>query len=350
LGLDYNLSSVDAIDPFDGDRFFEEDVLDQTDLIQDRGDRRQIGGRVSLETGLNDPVGFNLSARYRELNYSGTTDPDLFDSEIYTLAGTVRFTLSPVTETRLVLRHEGYSADDAPLTERRTNSVSLGLTHALSRTDRFDVSVGYQEIETDETILGTRRTDTEDGITGSLGYVRELPRGSIGASFDLRESVNGQSASLLVNRAVLLPRGALDLSLGVTRDINDKIRPVGSLDFIHQMPRSTFTASLSQQVATSTQANELRTTEASLGYAYQINSLSDLSFTANYVAIDQIGGGAAANDATRTNLRAIYSHALTPDWWLSSGYEYRMRDETGVGKATSNRVFLTLQRDFVIRP
>ena len=54
FGANYSLSSVDARDPFDRDRFlldedlpededpvFEEDPLDETDLTQDRGDRRR---------------------------------------------------------------------------------------------------------------------------------------------------------------------------------------------------------------------------------------------------------------------------------------------------------------------
>ncbi len=349
FGLDYDFSSVDAIDPFEDDRFFEEDPLDETDLTQDRGDRQQIGARFSYETGLSDPLGFILSGRYRERSYSGTTDPDLFDTDLYSLSGTTRLNLSPVTETRLVLRYEDYTADDAALTNRRTTSASLGLTHALSSTDTFDVSIGVQNIETDETILGTRRSDTEDGVIGSIGLTRELATGSIGTTFDLNNSVNGQSATWLANRAWLLPRGSVELSLGVTSDVDDTIRPVGSVDFTHQMLRSTFSASLSRQVATSSQSNELRTTQASLGYGYEINSLSSVNFTANYAEVERLGG-AIADDTTRTNLRATYSRALTPDWQLSSGYEYRVRDETGVSTATSNRVFLTLQRDFTIRP
>lgn len=349
FGADYDYTSVDAIDPFEDDRFFEDDPLDETDLTQDRGDRQQIGARFSYETGLNDPFGFILSGRYRDRSYSGTTDPDLFDTELYNLSGTARVNISPVTEARLVLRYEDYTADDAVLTDRRTTSASLGLTHALSSTDTFDISVGLQEIETDETIFGTRRSETEDGVIGSIGFSRELASGSIGTTLDLDDSINGQSATWLANRAWLLPRGSVEISLGVTSDVDDTIRPVGSVDFIHRMLRSTFSASLSQQVTTSSQSNELRTTQASLGYDYQINSLSSIGFAADYAEIDRIGS-IVPDDTRRTNLRATYSRSLTADWQLSSGYEYRVREESGTATATSNRVFLTLQRDFTIRP
>ncbi|WP_417463009.1 hypothetical protein [Kordiimonas sp.] len=349
FGADYSLASVNSLDPFDQNRFFDDDPLDENDLAEDQGDREQISSRFSFEAGLNNPVGFILDGRYREQTYTDTTDPDLFDTELFNLSGTTRFTLSPVTEARVVLRYDDYTADDVPQTDRQTSSVNLGLTQALSQIDTLDILLGLQSIETEETILGIRDSDTQTGVIGRIDLTRELTRGTIGTSFNLRESVNGRTATWLVNRAMPLPRGEIAISLGATSDVDDTVRPVGSLDFTHEMKRSTLTASLSRQVATSSRSNELRTTQASLGYNYEINSLSDIAFSANFAEVKQ-AGGPAVNDTTRTDLRATYSRNLTPDWRLSSGYEYRLRDETGVGNATSNRVFLTLERDFAVRP
>lgn len=349
FGADYSLASVNSLDPFDRDRFFEDDPLDENDLIEDQGDREQISSRFSFEAGLNNPVGFILDGRYREQTYTDTTDPDLFDTELFSVTGTTRFTLSPVTEARVVLRFDDYTADDVEQTDRQTSSVNLGLTQALSPIDTLDVSLGYQQIETEETILGIRDSDTQTGLVGSIELMRELTRGTISTSFDLRESVNGQTATWLVNRVMSLPRGEIEISLGATSDVDDTIRPVGRLDFTHEMKRSTLTASLSRQVTTSSRSNELRTTQASLDYDYEINSLSNISFSANFAQVKR-AGGPAVDDSTRTDLRATYSRNLTPDWRLSSGYEYRIRDEDGLGSASSNQVFLTLQREFTLRP
>lgn len=348
FGADYSFASVDSLDPF-GNQFFKDDPLDPTDLTQDRGDREQIGTRFSFETGLNGPLGFILEGRYREQTFSDTTDPDLFDTEIFNLSGTTRFTFSPVTEGRVVLRYEDYSAEDVPQTDRVTSSVNFGLTQALSPVDTLDILVGYQEIETEETIGGLRQTDTDTGFIGSLDITRELTRGTIATSLDFRQSVNGRTATWLVSRAMPLPRGGIEFSLGVASDVDDTIRPVGSVIFTHETARSTLTASLERQVTTSSRSNELRTTRASLDYLYQITEISDLGFSVNLTELDQ-AGGPAVNDTTRADLRATYSHQITRDWRLSSGYEYRMRDETGVGSASSNRVFLTLDREFAIRP
>ena len=349
LGADYNLTSIGSLDPFDDDRFFDDDPLNETDLTQDRGDREQISARFSFETGLNDPLSFALDGRYRERSFSGTTDPGLFDTRIFDLSATTRFTFSPVTEARVVLRFEDYSAKDAPRTDRQTSSLNLGLTQALSQVDTLDVSLGIQQIETEETVLGIRQSDTQTGMIGSLALTRELTRGTIGTTFDLRESVNGTTATWMVERAMPLPRGALEVSLGATSDVSDTIRPVGRVGLTHEMARSTLTASLERQVRTSSRANELRTTRASLGYNYEINSLSQIDVSASFAELAR-AGGPAVNDTIRADLRATYSHDLTRDWRLSSGYEHRIRDEDSRGRASSNRVFLTLERNFALRP
>src|SRR6056297_3997679 len=142
FSADYSLSSVDALDPFDDDRFFDDDPLEESDLTQDRGDREQIGARFSFNTGLTDPLGFTLDGRYRERIYSDTSDPDLFDTQLFNLSATARATLSPVSEARVVLRYEDYAAEDAPQTDRETSSLNFGLTQALSRIDTLDVSLG----------------------------------------------------------------------------------------------------------------------------------------------------------------------------------------------------------------
>lgn len=346
VSAEYRQTSVDFLDPFDRDRFFANDPLDERDLTQDQGNREQIATRFGFETGLNDPIGFTLEGRYLEQSYSDTTDPALFDSRTLGLTGTTRFDLSPVSTALIVLRYEDYSADDALRTDRLTSSLSLGFTTELTKVDTLDVSIGYQNIE-EQNLLGS--TSTKSGVIGGVNLTRELTLGTIGAGFDLRESVNGSVATLIVERAMPLPLGTVDFSLGVTRDVTGTLSPVGSINFIHEMPRSTLTASLDRQVTTSALANELRVTQASLGYAFEVNSLSNITLLADFAEISQ-AGGPAVTDTTRVNLSATYSRDLTRDWRFSSGYEYRMVDEDGRDTATSNRVFVTVGREFVMRP
>jgi hypothetical protein len=347
---EYRQTSVNFLDPFDSSRFFNDEPLEPSDLIQDDGDREQIATRFTFVTGVNDPIGFTLEGRYREQTYKNTIDPGLFDNQNFGLTGTTRFDLSPASEARIVLRYDDYSADDALQTDRQTSSLSLGFTQTLSKVDTLDVSLGFQNIETEETVLGLPSTNSQSDVIGGFSLTRELTRGgTVGTEFDLRESVNGRTATWLVNRAMPLPRGAIDFSFGVARDVDGTLHPVGSVDFTHEMLRSTFTVALERQVTTSVDSDELLVTRGSLKYTFELNSLSNVAFAADFVETNQ-AGGPTVNDTTRANLSATYSRDLTRDWQLSSGYEYRMRDETGVGTATSNRLFVTMGREFSIRP
>jgi hypothetical protein len=348
FGAEYSLVSVDSRDPF-SDNFFDDVPPDETDFTQDRGDEKQVSARFRFETGMNDPVGLILEGRYRDRSFIGTTAPDLFDTRTLNFSGTTRFTLSPLTETRLVLRYEDFDADDLPQTKRQTRSINLGLTQMLSQADTLDLSLGFQKIETDQIVGGLRNMSTNSGLIGRLGLTRELTRGTIGTSFDLRNSVNGTTATWLVSRALPLPRGALEVSLGAASDVSHKVRPVGSVNFTQEMKRGTLQASLDRQLRTSLLSNELWSTQASLQYRYGINSLSSAAFSVNFAELTQ-AGGPPVNDTIRADLRATYYYDLTKDWRLSTGYEYRIRDEETVGRATSNRVFLTLERNFVLRP
>lgn len=348
FGTEYSSAPVNA-DSFDTSPFFDSEPLQEADLVQDQGDRQQLSARFYLQARRNDPIGFTLEGRYRDQRYLGTTDPNLFDTEDFDLTGAIRFTFSPVTEGRMVLRYEGYTSENEAQTQRQTSSATLGLTQAFSSIDNLDISLGFQNIETAETLLGTRSSDHENSIVGHLKLSRELPRGTVGTSLELNGSVNGDTATWLVDRELRLPRGHFDISLGATRDVAGTVHPVGRVSFLQKMLRSTLRASLSQQVSSSLRSNELLTTEASLGYKYEINSRSDLDFSVNYAALDQ-AGGPTVNDVTRTDLRATYSHALTRDWQLTSGYEHRLRKESDLSDATSNRFFIKLQRDFILRP
>lgn len=345
----YRLTSISFLDPLERDRDFDDDPIDETDLTLDTGEREQIDLRFGVETGLNDPVGVILDGRYRDRRFTDTTDPDLFDTETINLSGTLRMTLTSKTEARLSLDFEDYTADDVEQTDRVTTTGRVGVTQILSKVDTLDAQIGFRNIETDETILGTRRSETDGGFIGDIDYTRELKRGTIGSTFDVNESENGRTATWRINRAMALPRGSLVLSFGLTSDVSDTLRPVGSVEFEHLMKRARFTASLDRQVRTSSQSNELETTRVALGYRYDINEDSGIDLSADFAQFTE-AGGPSVTDSSRANLRATYNRDLTQDWQLSTGYEFRMEDEDGQDTATSNTLFVTVQRVFLFRP
>ena len=115
------------------------------------------------------------------------------------------------------------------------------------------------------------------------------------------------------------------------------------------MNASQFTASLRRRVGTSNQNVETRETVARLGYDYSINALSNLSFRANFAEQENAGNG-PSNRRQRTDFSASYTRAITQDWNMTVGYLHRFENDTGPGDADGNSVFLTLGRQFTLKP
>ena len=339
--LDYNEVDLDFADPL---RLLE-DELNQDDLVIDDGQRETRSVTLSYETGVNDPLGFGLDLSYRDRTFSGTNDPDLFDRETLTAEAFVRFRFSPVAEGRVTVFQSDYDAEDVEQTDRTTRSVSFGLDYALDPATTLQASLGYSDIE--ETTNLPTRID-ESGAIGSLGLVRELGNGTAGVRLDSDLTVTGRRNTLLFSRSYVLPTGTLAVSVGPTESDVGSTEVVGSMAYTQELPTGTITSAFERSFRTSDESEELRVTRASLGYDMDINSVSGLVFEANYAEIRDAGTG-GVNNVDTTSLRATYRYALTPDWDLSAGYEYRFRDSENDGNSDSNEVFLILSREFSIR-
>lgn len=339
--LDYSQIDLDFADPL---RLIE-DEINQDDLIIDDGEREIRAATLSYEMGVNDPLGFGLDLSYRERTFSGTTDPDLFDRETITAEAFARFRFSPVAEGRVTVFQSDYDAEDVEQTDRTTRSISFGLDYALDPATTLLASLGYADIE--ETTNLPTRTD-ETGAIGSLGLIRELRNGTAGVQLDSELSVTGRRNTLLFSRSYVLPTGALAVSVGPTHSDVGDTEAVGFLTYSQELPTGTITSTFERSFRTDDESEEIRVTRASLGYDMDINSVSGLVFEADYAEIRDAGTG-GVNNVDTTSLRAAYRYALTPDWDLSAGYEYRYRDSDDDGTSDSNEVFLTLSREFSIR-
>ena len=104
LSASYDRTSLQFLDPF------ALEVINGSDLIQSRGTRTGNALGFTYETGLTAPIGFLLQAKRSERSYSSDADPALYASQNTSLSGTLRFTLSPVLDTRLTLSDQRYQA------------------------------------------------------------------------------------------------------------------------------------------------------------------------------------------------------------------------------------------------
>jgi len=323
-----------------------QDELDSQDVFNGGGEREDIRAGLTLETGIQAPLGFVLNLDARRRSYSGTADPLLFDNENKTAAVGARFQLTPQIRARLDASTSRYSAEDAFQTRNETDTLTAGLSYQLSPAAVLDIDLGRSEVVQTFDLLPGIETITE-GSVGSIGYVQTLPDGQLSASLDTAVNQRGRQTTVEFGRVFDFANSRLEVSFGASRGDTFDARPIGSLAFTAQMPRGRFNAGLTRTVSISdilSQASE--TTRADLGYSFDVNAVSSLAFSVYYTDISSIGAAPAGTDRERGSFYATYNREVARDWDLQLGYEHRYFNPQGGSAARSNQVFFALKRDF----
>lgn len=319
---------------------------DTGDLIVSTATGRQKTTDLGLhfETGIDMPLGLVLDARHLDRRYddSGANADNRTDS----LTARLRLTFSPVLEGGLTLDTSRYRADDADATRRHTDGAALSLQYEIDAATRLAASLGQSRIVTD-TLSGTE-PDVE-GMTAALSLTRDMVNGSAGIAYDRSLSASGTRDSLNLSRALELPRGSLAFSLGASRGESGDIGTIGSLDYALDLKRGAVTLALTRSIQTDNDANDVLETRLSAGWQHELTELSAVRFNVSYARVEN-GGAGNVDAAQQADLTLAYEHQLTRDWALSTGYEYRTTRREGRADANSNALFLTIGREFSIRP
>lgn len=342
LEAEWQHADLDFLDPFD-----ITEISDPSDLTSAIGQREIRRGRLIYETGIDAPFGFLFELGTERESYTDTVDPELYDQSTTDAAVTARMRFSPVAEGRLRFSEEVYRAKDISQTDRRTREAEFGVTYALSPIDTLDFSFGQTEVR--NTLGAVPSTTKDKGFVGSVGLTRELANGSAGILLDRNFSVSGSRTTLSVRRAIDLPSGQLAASFGVTKGEVGGTELIGSLDYLHEMPRGRITARLDRSVDNGSDGTDILTTRANLGYLMELSPVSSLTFELDYAEIGNTGGG-TAEEVKRLGARVTYLHSLTEDWNLMVGFAHLRRDSSIDSTSDANMVFVTLGRDFVFRP
>lgn len=320
--------------------------VDSTDLILDRGERETMSLALGFRSGIGGPLGFDLTLGQARRNYQGTSDPDLYNTRNDRIEATLRATLSPVAEGRVIVTRRDYTAEDRRNTERVTDTVQLGLDYALSSATRLETRLGYSQIDSERDLVvgGTARSTTrESAPVGRIALTRDLPDGRIGIALDQTLSTNGDRATLRVSRLMEFPLGSLDVNIGGSSQEGGDVALVGGLALSRELPRGEITLGLDRRVRTNDDDLNTETTELKLGWRHEISPLSDLSADIGFAEVDEDQG----DNYRRARATIALAREITPDWDLNFGYEYRFRDESDeAGSARSNSVFVTLERKF----
>jgi len=327
--------------------FFDPATLDEElrpeDLVAGTGQVTRYSAALALETGLQAPVGLELSLATQGRSYSGTTSPNLTDSRTDSAGAAVVLRPDRATEGRIGLSVSEYSSDGTGITDRSTRSLDLGASRRLS--EAVEVSAALSLVEIEET-SASGATASDRGLSARLEMRRALPAGSLGAAVESDLTNTGRRTTVEIDRNFRLPRGALSFSLGASAFEDGDPEIVGSLGYSRDLPTGTIGAQLERRLDSTSDDLRQTTTRASLDYSYQINDLSSLSLDMNFVALDVASGASSA----RASLTTTYTRSLTRDWDLALGYEHRYVDPSSGSQARSNAVFLSIGRDFQIRP
>lgn len=303
---------------------------------------------LSLQTGVNDPIGFILSANASRRDYSQTTDPDVYDSRRQALDFTTRLTLSPLTRIDLNFGYAEARDETVARATRTDRSGSIRLDQALSPILNLQSEIGYSRNQRDSTVLGLPVAETSEGLFGQVGLSLKQPNGTASVTLSSARDVGGLRNTLRFGRDLDLPRGGkLAVDLGVSAREGDDAALVGSLRYSEPLPSGQIEARLDRSVTLDANNDDVTATRLGLTYSHEINALSRLSLSADIGRTST--DGAAANTTTRSAFRASYTRDLTQDWSLETGYQYRDRSDDG-GRADSNSVFVTVKRKFTAWP
>ena len=354
--LSFNVSQVESqvafFDPLtligDGEGEAPPPPVDPGDLVTGgTGSRTDRSLALRFETGLGRPLGLSVQASRRERDFSGTTDPDQFDTTTDNLTLGARFRISDRTEANLTLSRNDFSAEDLELTERQTDRISLGIDHALRPDLSLRFSLGQSRVRVEETIGMVRGSRTTTGLNGSLALTRDLVNGMIGLVLGRDISIDGARTDLTLNRSLDLPSGTLALSFGASQGEGDDATWIGTLNYTQDLPRGQISATLDRRVGLSDADAATATTRARLGWSQDLTVRGGLDLSVDYLDVDS---DTAGDDRSRARLSMAYTWDLTEDWQLAGGYTRTQSRTESSGSAASNMLFLSLDRDFTFAP
>jgi hypothetical protein len=345
VGANYRKSDASFFEPL----LLSTGGISTIDFLATTGTVISWGTRAKLETGIDAPIGFILSASIDKREYSDTTDPNVYDTRNEDLNATMRLRPSDRTQIDLSL---GYGTEDygnANRTRRDKRNVSVSLTQELSSLLTLEGQIGYSRIQTDEVILGIPVSQTSDGVFGSVALMTAMPNGSASIRLSTDRDSLGVRNTLRFGRDMELPHGTLSADVGVSTRPGYGAQVVGSLAYGDKLPDASFSASLERKVTLDADNQDVAYTRLGLKYSRDLNEISSLGVAFDWVRSGD-GGAGAITSVDRKTLRATYTRELTADWDVVAGYQYRHLDKSGTGQASSNSVFLTIGRKFALRP
>lgn len=309
-------------------------------INQTSGTRQSLTLGFEGELGREAPIGASIQGRYNLIDFSGTTSDSQRDSDTARLSGQINFEITPRITTSLTSTYEDFNATGGGV-DRETIGFGSAARLFVGSVDTIDVAFSFDSIQ-----RSGDETGSDEGISGNLGWSRDLPNGAFGLNYasDVSSNADGRRSFLSLERRIDLPRGGLSFTLGVTGTETVGSDPLVELDYTHRMPTSVITVGLSQRVAVDNNNEEEINTRLRASFTQDINATSNLGLRLSYFNRNELQMD--ANDGERLDISLTYRHDLTADWGLVSGFTHRFSTEDTGEDRRSNTVFVGLERNF----
>ncbi|MEE9427092.1 MAG: hypothetical protein V3V25_02990 [Paracoccaceae bacterium] len=319
---------------------FDADPTSAIFIIVDTGTLVKSDLNFAYNWGLTAPLGFSLNASYSGSDYTGTSDPALFDSITTTVSAGANFRFSPNTNGSLTAFTTNYDSNDPIGTNSVTNEWAFKVTRDLATGLVLSGNAGYRDVTTATSLSTTNR----NGFFLGLDATQPVARGTYFGGISLDDSGSSLQTALTVGRSMDFPDGSLTASITANNVSGGSTQILASASYLKQLPDGSITLDLSQSLTENYLSQDVKLSSLGVIYQKNLNSDSDLNLAFDVSRSEDAGAGFAAT-LNRSKLTASYSRSLTPDWNMSVGYEHRQKSGSTVSTANSDSVFLTLTRD-----
>lgn len=322
-----------------------DDPFDEDDLtLVDGGteERRQL--QAALELGLTDAVGAEIRYSFDERLYSPDADPRLEDRRRDEVGVTLRFDVSQTLRLGASAQWS-LTEEDTGLADR-DERLSLGVDAAWQLRPDIEVTaaLAYSRIETEDGPVFVDR----DGIDVRLGLGIDRPNGdySFGASRVL--NATGFVTSVDASRRFELPRGVeLTTTLGATQVPSGNTYGTGALALSRETRSGALSLSLSQTATINNDDEEVR--RRILQGNYRLDLPREAALTLGLSMTESVFIDGADPDLTSARVSLGYDYPLSEQWNLGGGVDWQVTREEGGPEDEDYRLFLTLQRRFILR-
>lgn len=319
---------------------FDADPTSAVAMIVDTGTLAKTGAAFSYNWGITAPLGFSVNASYNQNDYTGITNPNLFDSTTMGLGISANMRLSPSTQATLTARRTEYVSSDAFATSSDTMNYSFNVSHDLSGALTMNTNIGYRDRST--TASGV--TTTSSGYFAGAGITQALPRGSVSSNLKIDAAGSTTTTSLSFGRTVDLPDGSLSASVSADWSAGSAPQFLGSATYTKQFSDGSLSLDLKQSLTTDNLGQDIKLSNLGIAYQKALNSVAGINLSLS-ISQTEDGGAGAIPTQNRATFSASYSQAITPDWDLSVGYSHRRNAGSAIATADSDSIFLTLMRD-----